>query len=177
MESLSMEIRLKILKDLDIELKSKTETSWLFKIPKYRTEVYRSADIIEEILRIYGFNNVPLEKNSGSSFLAPKDENDPFLIEEAISNQLVGRSFNEIQGNSLTKPEYSFIEETFEKGYASVFFKEPKKKAKWGIIDSYGNYVLKPKYKRVSNFVNGYACCESDDGNMNEEATPAGSFG
>ncbi len=104
---------LRILSDLDIKVVSESEESWKFKVPNYRTEVDRPADIIEEILRIYGFNNIPLDENTGSNFLAPADKNDPAIYEDAISNYLLGRNFNEIQTNSLSKAEYSLMEDNF----------------------------------------------------------------
>jgi phenylalanyl-tRNA synthetase beta chain len=103
-----------ILQSLDIEKISDNDTSWTFKIPNYRTEVTRPADLLEEILRIYGFNNVPVEKDSGTSYLAPFDENDPAQLEEIISEYLVGRNCNEIQTNSLASENHSKIEENFD---------------------------------------------------------------
>lgn len=104
---------LRILSDLDINLISESNNKWKFNIPNYRTEVDRPADIIEEILRIYGFNNIPLDKNTGSDFLAPADKNDNTVHEDVICNFLIGKNFNEIQTNSLSKSEYSLIDDHF----------------------------------------------------------------
>lgn len=105
---------IEILKLLDIELLSENDDQWVFKIPNFRTEVTRPADLLEEILRIYGFNNVPLEKDSGTSYLAPFDDQDPAQLEEVISEYLVGRNCNEIQTNSLASEEHSQIAENFD---------------------------------------------------------------
>ena len=101
------QVVIEILKFLDIDLVSSTQTTWNFKIPNYRVEVTRPADLIEEILRIYGFNNVPLDSNAGSEYLAQHEKNDPYAMEEIISDLLVSRNLNEIQTNSLGNPEHS----------------------------------------------------------------------
>ncbi|MEQ8359920.1 MAG: phenylalanine--tRNA ligase subunit beta [Cytophagales bacterium] len=111
---------IKILKNLDITLISDSDVAWKFEVPKYRTEVSRAADLIEEILRIYGFNNIPLSKNTGSEYLAPGDKGDYGQYEDIISDYLIGRNFNEILSNSLSNGEYDLRLEHFGSGYENA---------------------------------------------------------
>jgi phenylalanyl-tRNA synthetase beta chain len=96
----------KILKGLDIKLENKNENGFVAVVPPYRVDVQREADIIEEILRIYGFNNVDLPKHLGSEYLAEYPENDPNPWQEKIASILSGKGWYEILTNSLTKPGY-----------------------------------------------------------------------
>jgi len=97
----------KILTDLDINLKDKTEEGFTAEIPPYRVDVTREADVIEEILRIYGFNNVELPPLVKSDYLAEFPETDPDGIQKTTSEMLAANGFYEILTNSLTKPEYA----------------------------------------------------------------------
>lgn len=97
----------KILNDLDIIIESNGEEGFLAKVPPYRVDVTREADIIEEILRIYGFNNVDLPEFVKSEFLAEFPENDPDSIQKTTTELLVSNGFYETITNSLTKPEYA----------------------------------------------------------------------
>lgn len=95
----------KILKSIDIEIIKENENSLLLEVATYRVDVRREADVIEEVLRIYGYNNVGLtdELNSTLSY-APHP--DPEKLENMISEQLTALGFNEIMANSLTKSSY-----------------------------------------------------------------------
>jgi phenylalanyl-tRNA synthetase beta chain len=75
-------------------------------VPAYRVDVTRDVDLVEEVLRIYGFDNVPLSEHLGSNFIASFNEVDPFKKQLAVANGLAARGFNEIQTNSLTKESY-----------------------------------------------------------------------
>ncbi|WP_392347194.1 phenylalanine--tRNA ligase subunit beta [uncultured Polaribacter sp.] len=94
----------KILASLEIKINSETEGGLGLTIPSYRTDVQREADIIEEILRVYGYNNIEFSHklNTSISF----DSNKETKIENIIANQLTALGFNETMANSLTKPEY-----------------------------------------------------------------------
>jgi len=96
-----------ILSDLDIIVSNETEEGFLCTVPPYRVDVQREADIIEEILRIYGYNNIELEENYGADFLAafPSPDNDK--IQDKVTLLLSSVGFNEILTNSLTNPEYA----------------------------------------------------------------------
>ena len=101
-----------ILASLDIKINSATEAGLGLTIPSYRVDVQREADIIEEILRVYGYNNIEFSHklNTSISF----DKNVDIKIENIISNQLVSLGFNETMSNSLTKPEYIELTESFK---------------------------------------------------------------
>lgn len=94
-----------ILANLDIELLSESDGVAKLKVPAYRVDVTREADIIEEVLRIYGFNSVPLpEKMNMSIGVFPKP--DPEKVQTTISEFLVGKGFVETLNNSLTSSTY-----------------------------------------------------------------------
>ncbi len=93
-----------ILASLDIKFNSVTDGGIGLTIPSYRVDVTREADVIEEILRVYGYNNVAFSHklNTSISF----SEFDGVKIENVVANQLVSQGFNETMANSLTKAEY-----------------------------------------------------------------------
>jgi phenylalanyl-tRNA synthetase beta chain len=99
----------KILASLEIRINSETEGGLGLTIPSYRTDVQREADIIEEILRVYGYNNVEFSHklNTSISF----DFNKETKIENIVANLLTALGFNETMANSLTKPEYVALSE------------------------------------------------------------------
>ena len=99
----------KILASLEIKINSETEGGLGLTIPSYRTDVQREADIIEEILRVYGYNNIEFSHklNTSISF----DSNKETKIENVVANQLSSLGFNETMANSLTKPEYATYSE------------------------------------------------------------------
>ncbi|QXP62363.1 phenylalanine--tRNA ligase subunit beta [Polaribacter sp. HaHaR_3_91] len=98
-----------ILASLEIKINSVTNGGLGLTIPSYRTDVQREADIIEEILRVYGYNNIEFSHklNTSISF----DSNKETKIENVIANQLSALGFNETMANSLTKPEYTALSE------------------------------------------------------------------
>ncbi len=94
-----------ILEDLDIRIVKETDRGLTLSPPAYRVDVTRPADIIEEILRIYGYNNVEVpDKMHTSLVISPKPDKE--LILNTISDMLSARGFTEIMNNSLTKPAY-----------------------------------------------------------------------
>lgn len=90
-----------ILKELDIRLISGDEEEWVLEVPAYRVDVTREADITEEILRIYGFNNVALPEKLNTS-VTNRGESRSEDIYNLIANFLVDRGFYEIMNNSLS---------------------------------------------------------------------------
>ncbi len=96
-----------ILKSLDIKIDNKTDKGIDVTIPRYRVDVTRPADVIEEILRVYGYNNI---NNNPLLFQAtpPYKWDDSFKIEESISLKLAGLGFLETVNNSLTSDSESF---------------------------------------------------------------------
>lgn len=95
------------LKWLDIRVEKNTEEGFTAYVPPYRVDVTREADIIEEILRIHGYDNIVLSDVLGTDYLAefPKKNKDTFR--EAVSYLLASIGFYEIITNSLTKETYS----------------------------------------------------------------------
>lgn len=103
-----------ILKDLDIKIEPINQEKFLAVVPPYRVDVQREADIVEEVLRIYGYNNIPLENHLSSTFLSnfPKKDNDSLQLE--ISRMLAGAGYQEIITNSLTKKANAAAVESIE---------------------------------------------------------------
>ena len=95
-----------IIKALDIEIVSESEEGLSLKVPPYRVDVTREVDVIEEILRIYGYNNIEIptqiRASLNNSIRPEKDD-----VQNAISDILSANGFNEILSNSLTKSAYS----------------------------------------------------------------------
>jgi phenylalanyl-tRNA synthetase beta chain len=98
-----------ILASLEIKISSETEGGLGLTIPSYRTDVQREADIVEEILRVYGYNNIEFSHklNTSISF----DFNKNTKIENVVANQLSSLGFNETMANSLTKAAYTALSE------------------------------------------------------------------
>ncbi len=96
-----------ILKNLDIRLENKKDEGFTALVPPYRVDVQREADIVEEVLRIYGLNNIELKDHLSADFLSafPKKDNDSLQLE--VSRILSGAGFSEIVTNSLTKNQYA----------------------------------------------------------------------
>ena len=92
-----------ILSSLDFEIKSHTEDGLNIIAPNYRHDVYREIDVIEEILRVYGFNNINVESKISMS-IPEIGKNHINKTESLISNNLVGIGFHEIINNSICSP-------------------------------------------------------------------------
>ncbi len=95
-----------ILKELDIQIVSESNGIAQLEIPAYRVDVTREADVVEEILRIFGFNNVPIPAKLNTSLPLFKKP-DPEKLQTTISEMLVGMGCIETMNNSLTKAEYA----------------------------------------------------------------------
>lgn len=95
-----------ILNSLDIETRKIDEQAFTATVPAYRSEVTRPADLVEEVLRIYGINNIPFEGISGTGFLAEFNEREPYKLQEITSEFLSGKGFQEILTNSLTHAQH-----------------------------------------------------------------------
>jgi len=97
-----------ILSALEIKVNNITETGLGLTIPAYRNDVQREVDVIEEILRVYGYNNIGVTNKLNASISnTSKFEN--HKIETIVANQLVGQGFFEIMTNSLTTDKYDSI--------------------------------------------------------------------
>ncbi|WP_233898007.1 phenylalanine--tRNA ligase subunit beta [Tenacibaculum piscium] len=98
-----------ILASLEIKMNSVTEGGLGLIIPSYRVDVQREADIIEEILRVYGYNNIEFSHKLNTSISFDSDKE--VKIENIVANQLTALGFNETMANSLTKAEYVALSE------------------------------------------------------------------
>ena len=92
-----------ILSSLDFEIKGHSEDALNIIAPNYRHDVYREIDVIEEILRVYGFNKINVESKISMS-IPEIGKNNINKTESLISNNLVGIGFNEIINNSICSP-------------------------------------------------------------------------
>jgi phenylalanyl-tRNA synthetase beta chain len=94
-----------ILQNLEIKLLNETKEGLRLQVPAYRVDVQREVDVIEEVLRIYGYNRVMMPESMQSALIVrPKKQ--AYELEELISNQLSSRGFSEIFKNSLSNPAY-----------------------------------------------------------------------
>jgi phenylalanyl-tRNA synthetase beta chain len=94
-----------ILSNLDFKILNKAEDIWTLSLPLYRVDVQRQSDVVEEILRIYGFNNVPVPEKLNAS-LSYSQKPNPEQIKNKLSDFLVANGCFEIMNNSLTKSAY-----------------------------------------------------------------------
>ena len=95
-----------IVENLDMKIVSETETGLELDVPAYRVDVQRPCDVVEDILRIYGYNNVEIPTQLKSSLTIPSDIDKAYHRQNVIGEQLVGCGFREILNNSLTKTAY-----------------------------------------------------------------------
>ncbi len=94
-----------ILRSLEIKILSETAEGLSMAVPPYRVDVKREADVIEEILRIYGYNKVEIPSKINAT-LQYRVKPDPVKIRNLIAEMLTAQGFNEIWSNSLTKTSY-----------------------------------------------------------------------
>lgn len=95
-----------ILTSLDMKIEAENENQIEILVPAYRVDVKRPCDVVEDILRIYGYNNVEIPLQLKGTLTIPTDEDRNRKYINLISEQLVGGGFNEILNNSLTKVSY-----------------------------------------------------------------------
>ena len=95
-----------ILKSLEIEINSEDTSGVQITVPAYRVDVQRPCDVVEDILRIYGYNNVEIPTQLKSSLTTKAFEDQRHKMQNLVAEQLVGGGFNEILNNSLTKGAY-----------------------------------------------------------------------
>ena len=112
-EEIKPETIKKILASLDIKVNSISDAGLGLLIPSYRVDVTREIDVIEEILRVYGYNNVTIPgKLNATVSNSPRTEE--YHIQNTIANQLCGLGFNEMMANSLTTPDYIGLSQQLE---------------------------------------------------------------
>ncbi len=94
-----------ILEALEMKIVERTDEGYLLHVPAYRVDVQRDVDVIEDILRIYGYNNVEIGEKLMST-LSYSSKPDSHKLQNLIAEQLTAQGFNEILNNSLTKGGY-----------------------------------------------------------------------
>lgn len=104
-EDIPQEIIKRILTSLEIKINSITETGLGLTVPAYRNDVLREADIIEEILRVYGYNNIKTTEKLNAS-VSNSSRFEDHKIQDIVGNQLASQGFFEIMANSLTTSSY-----------------------------------------------------------------------
>ena len=95
-----------ICDSLEMKVLEETADGLKLEIPAYRVDVTRPCDVVEDILRIYGYNNVEIPTQLKGSLVIKGDEDQKHKLANLVSEQLVGEGFNEILNNSLTKGAY-----------------------------------------------------------------------
>ena len=104
-KELGTELIEKILLAMEATIYSKDGDTWKIGVPRYRVDVQRECDVVEDILRIYGYNNVEFPEKLNTS-LSYNPKPNPVALQIRISEQLTAQGFNEILNNSLTKMSY-----------------------------------------------------------------------
>ena len=94
-----------ILKALEIDIVAKNGDAWHLAVPRYRVDVQRECDVVEDILRIYGYDNIEFPEKLNTS-LSYGIKPNPEFLRRRIAEQLTAQGFNEILNNSLTKVAY-----------------------------------------------------------------------
>ena len=95
-----------VCESLEMKVLSENAEALKLEIPAYRVDVQRPCDVVEDILRIYGYNNVEIPTQLKSSLVIKGEEDQKHKLANLVSEQLVGAGFNEILNNSLTKAAY-----------------------------------------------------------------------
>ena len=103
-----------ICTSLEMKILSETAEGMTIEVPAYRVDVQRPCDVVEDILRIYGYNNVEIPTQLKGSLVIKGDEDRKHKLANLVSEQMVGEGFNEILNNSLTKAAYYENEGTAE---------------------------------------------------------------
>ncbi|AEE20878.1 phenylalanyl-tRNA synthetase beta subunit [Dokdonia sp. Hel_I_63] len=112
-EELPKEVIKGILMSLDIKINNVTESGIGMTIPAFRNDVTREADVIEEILRVYGYNNITFGKKLNAT-VSSSSKFDDHKVSDVIGNQLAAQGFYEMMANSLTTPAYTALSENLK---------------------------------------------------------------
>ncbi|XCF05231.1 phenylalanine--tRNA ligase subunit beta [Tamlana crocina] len=116
-EEIPKETIKRILTSLDIKVNNVTETGLGLTVPAYRNDVEREADIIEEILRVYGYNNIKITEKLNAS-ISTTSRFEDYKVQNVVGNQLVSQGFFEIMANSLTTPNYVALSEQLKEEHS-----------------------------------------------------------
>jgi phenylalanyl-tRNA synthetase beta chain len=104
-----------ILDSLEIKIVNRKADVWTLEIPTYRVDVTRSVDVVEDVLRIYGYNNIETGEMLKASLTVRNDADASHKLQHLISEQLTGYGFSEILNNSLTAGAYYETSAVFPK--------------------------------------------------------------
>jgi phenylalanyl-tRNA synthetase beta chain len=115
-EELPKETIKSILSALEIKVNNVTESGLGLTIPAYRNDVQREVDVIEEILRVYGYNNIGITNKLNAS-ISNTSKFESYKVENIIANQLVGQGFYEIMNNSLISDKYASYSEKLDEAH------------------------------------------------------------
>ena len=105
-KNISSNVVKSIVSSLEMKIVRETDKGLSLMVPSYRVDVQRPCDVVEDILRIYGYNNVEMPLSMKSSLSVEGEEDKSVKLQNLVSEQLVGCGFNEILNNSLTASAY-----------------------------------------------------------------------
>ena len=168
-QKISIDDLIKILNALEIRINQTTKNGIFIEIPKYRVDVTRPVDVIEEILRVYGYNKIETPDTLHSNL--PKDNHiSEHNTAELMSKQLVSQGFSEMINNSITSPSYVDLSESISK-IAPVIILNPMGKElsqlRTSLLPSALEVIafnLKRQSKRLKFFELGKVYQEKNDG-------------
>ncbi len=112
-EKIPVETIRTLLQALEIKIDETNPNTWQLSVPPYRVDVLREADIAEEILRLYGYNNVTIPEQMVTSVTVSPKPN-PELLQDKISTMLVAEGYTEMMNNSITKASYYENSQVFD---------------------------------------------------------------
>lgn len=106
----------KILVSLDIKISTMSDAGLGLVVPAYRVDVTREIDVIEEILRVYGYNNINFTTKLNAS-ISNASRTEDYKLQNIVAGQLVSLGFNEMMANSLTTPDYVKLSENLKEEF------------------------------------------------------------
>jgi len=113
-EDIPRDVIKRILTSLEIKVNNVTETGLGLMVPAYRNDVTREADVIEEVLRVYGYNNIKTTEKLNAS-ISKTSRFEDHKLQTLVGDQLVAQGFYEILSNSLTSPKYITLTEQLKR--------------------------------------------------------------
>ena len=102
-----------ICESLDMKVLAESDKGLELEVPAYRVDVQRPCDVVEDVLRIYGYNNVEIPSHLKGCLVVKGDEDNKHKLANVVGEQLVGCGFSEILNNSLTRGAYYDIQDTY----------------------------------------------------------------
>ena len=115
-EEIPKETIKKILVSLEMKINNITDAGIGLIIPAYRVDVQREIDVIEDILRVYGYNNIAIPKKLNAT-IANSSRTEEYKVQNIVANQMCALGFNEMMANSLTTPDYVKLSENLKEEF------------------------------------------------------------